>query len=90
MSIPYLRMAHERGLGIADLKDVEVAGEDIAGVNFGFKTRKSLVIWGDQLIRKGVLRPFERLLLHSPLVVWAPFASNLYHDWLWYPTIGWA
>jgi hypothetical protein len=88
LSIPYLRMAHERGLGVADLRDVEIAGEDIAAVNFGFTTRRSLVIWGDQLIRKGFLRPFERLLLHSPLMVWAPFASNVYHDWLWYPTIG--
>jgi uncharacterized protein (DUF362 family) len=88
MSIPFLRMAHERGLGIADLRDVELVGDDIAGVNFGFTTRKSFVIWGDQLIRKGWLRPLERILLHSPLVVWAPMASNLYHDWLWYPTIG--
>ena len=30
----------------------------------------------------------ERLLLHSPLMVWAPFASNVYHDFVWYPTIG--
>ena len=88
MAIPFLRMVHERGLGIANLKDIEIAGEEIADVNFGFKTRKSLVIWGDQLIRKGFLRPLERLLLHSPLVVWAPFASNVYHDWFWYPTIG--
>ncbi len=88
MSIPFLRMAHERGLGIADLKDIEIAGDPIVGVNFGFTTRRSFVIWGDQLIRKGWLRPLERLLLHSPLVVWAPMASNLYHDWLWYPTIG--
>jgi hypothetical protein len=27
-------------------------------------------------------------LLHSPLMVWAPFASNVYHDLLWYPTVG--
>ena len=88
MSIPYLRMAHERRLGVADLKEIEVVGEDISSVNFGFQTRKSLVIWGDQLIRKGFLRPLERLLLHSPLVVWAPIASNIYHDIFWYPTIG--
>jgi hypothetical protein len=88
MSIPFLRMAHERGLGIADLEDVEIAGDPIAGVNFGFTTRRSFVIWGDQLIRKGWLRPLERLLLHSPLAGWAPMASTLYHDWLWYPTIG--
>ena len=87
-TIPYLRMAHERQLGVANLADIEIVGEDVADVNFHFQTRKSLVIWGDQLIRKGFLRPLERLLLHSPLVVWAPFASNVYHDWVWYPTIG--
>jgi uncharacterized protein (DUF362 family) len=88
MDIPYIRMAHERGLGVGDLREVEIAGEDIAELNFGFKTRRSFVIWGDQMIRKGFLRPFERLLLHSPLVFWAPFASNVYHDLMWYPTIG--
>ena len=88
LSIPYLRMAHERGLGVGDLREVEVVGEDISGLNFGFKTRRSFVIWGDQMIRKGFLRAFERVLLHSPLVVWAPFASNVYHDLLWYPTVG--
>jgi hypothetical protein len=88
MEIPFLRMAHERGLGIADPKDIEIAGEDIRGVSYGFTSKRSFVIWGDQMIRLGFLRPLERLLLHSPLMVWAPFASNVYHDWIWYPTIG--
>src|ERR671919_155035 len=88
MSIPFLRMAHERGLGVADPRDIEIVGYDVSRENFGFKTRKSLVIWGDQMIRKGFLRPLERLLLHSPLMVWAPFASNVYHDLVWYPTVG--
>jgi uncharacterized protein (DUF362 family) len=88
MSIPFLRMAHERGLGVADLREIDLAGDDVSSENFGFTTRRSLVIWGDQMIRKGFLRPFERLLLHSPLMVWAPFASNVYHDWVWYPTVG--
>ena len=88
LSIPYIRMAHERGLGVGDLREIEVVGEDIQALDFGFKTRRSFVIWGDQMIRKGFLRAFERILLHSPLVVWAPFASNVYHDLLWYPTVG--
>src|SRR5882724_9714846 len=66
----------------------QVAIDAIAAKIMGFKTSRSLVIWGDQLIRRGPLRPLKRLLLHSPLVVWAPFASNVYHDLLWYPTIG--
>jgi uncharacterized protein (DUF362 family) len=88
LSIPFLRMAQERGLGIADPRDIELVGDDVSQENFGFRTRRSMVIWGDQMIRTGFLRPLERLLLHSPLMVWAPFASNVYHDLLWYPTIG--
>lgn len=88
MTIPYLRMCHERGLGVAHPDEIEVEGEDIEGVNFGFTVKRSFVIWGDQLIRKGWLQPLEKLLLHSPLVVWAPFASNVYHDMFWYPTVG--
>jgi uncharacterized protein (DUF362 family) len=88
MSIPFIRMAHERGLGIGDPRHIELVGDDVSNENFGFQTRKSLVIWGDQMIRKGFLRPLERVLLHSPLMVWAPMASNIYHDLMWYPTVG--
>jgi len=88
MTIPYLRMCDEMGLGVADPKKIEILGEDIAAVNFGFETKRSFVIWGDQMLRKGPLRFLEKPLLHTPLVAWAPFASNLYHDYFWYPTIG--
>src|SRR6266700_8174734 len=89
LSIPYLRMCQERGLGVADPRKIELVGDtDLASSSMGFKTSRSLVIWGDQLIRRGPLRPLKHLLLHTPLVAWAPFASNVYHDWLWYPTVG--
>ncbi|MFO7866883.1 MAG: DUF362 domain-containing protein [Candidatus Aminicenantes bacterium] len=88
MQIPYIRMCHERGLGTGDLTQIDVMGEDISTVDFGFESKRSFVIWGDQMLRKGFLRPFEKLLLHSPLIVWAPFASNVYHDFFWYPTAG--
>jgi len=88
MSIPYIRMCHERDLGTGDPQEIEIIGDDISAVNLHFKTRKSLVIWGDQMLRVGFLKFLERILLRSPLVVWAPFASNVYHDWMWYPTVG--
>jgi Domain of unknown function (DUF362) len=88
LAIPYLRMCHEREFGIADPAHIRVLGEDIATVNFDFRMHRSLVIWGDQLIRKGPLKALDKLLLHSPLMVWAPLASNVYHDFLWYPTVG--
>ena len=88
MEIPYIRMCDEMKLGTGNPNDIEIIGEDISEVNFGFSTKRSFVIWGDQMLRKGCLRFLEKLLLHSPLVFWAPLASNLYHDLLWYPTIG--
>ena len=88
MSIPYLSMCHERELGCAELGKIDVRGEDVSGENFGFKTSRSFVIWGDQMLRKGPLKFLERIALRSPLVAWAPLASNVYHDLLWYPTVG--
>jgi len=89
LSIPYLRMATEMGLGTARTDEIELAGDpELFAQDFGFQVKRSFVIWGDQMLRKGPLRFLEKVALHSPLVVWAPFASNLYHDYLWYPTIG--
>ncbi len=88
MSIPYIRMCHEHGLGTGNPSEIEIMGEDVSDINFHFKTKKSFVIWGDQMLRIGFLRFLEKILLKSPLVVWAPLASNIYHDWLWYPTVG--
>jgi uncharacterized protein (DUF362 family) len=88
LSIPYLRMCHERGLGLADPAQIEIRGEDVSGINLGFKVRRSLVIWGDQLLRRGALRFLEKPLLHTRAMAWAPLASNIYHDLLWYPTVG--
>ncbi len=88
LSIPYLGMCHERKLGVADRREIDLVGDDIAGMNLHFQTKRSLVIWGDQMLRKGPLQFMEKIALHSPLVVWAPLASNFYHDILWYPTVG--
>jgi uncharacterized protein (DUF362 family) len=88
MKVPYIRMCDEMGLGIGNPANIEVVGEDISKENFGFKTKRSFVIWGDQMLRRGPLRFLETIALHSPLVFWAPLASNIYHDYLWYPIIG--
>jgi hypothetical protein len=34
------------------------------------------------------LKPFEKILLQSPLVPWSYFASNFYHNVYWYPFVG--
>jgi len=88
LKIDYLRLCNEMGLGNAEMKNIEVVGADISGVDFGFRTRKSLVIWGDQMLRQGALKTIGRIALHPALMFWAPLASNLYHDFFWYPLVG--
>lgn len=88
LKIHYIKMAHDEGLGCGDPDQIEIAGDDIKALNFGFKTGKSMVVWGDQLFRKGALSFVEPLLFHTPLFNLCIAGSYLYHDWFWYPTVG--
>jgi hypothetical protein len=88
LKIPYLKIAHEMGLGCADIEKIKIYGDDVGNLNFRFKTKKSFVIFGDQQLRKGYLKFLKKIALHSPLWIWAPIASTFYHDFLWYPFIG--
>ena len=37
LSIKYIRLAHEHGLGVGDLREIELVGDDVSGENWGFK-----------------------------------------------------
>jgi uncharacterized protein (DUF362 family) len=88
LSIPFIRMAHEQGLGCGDPREIEVVGEDIAGVNFHFHVRDTLASRGQKLIYWGPLKPLEHFLLRTVLAPWSYAASYLYHDVFWYNCIG--
>ena len=89
MSIKFIRLAHEAGLGCGDPSEIDVVGEDISDVNWRFKASEStLASRGQHLIYWGPLKPLERLLLRSPIVPWAFLASNLYHNQYWLRLIG--
>ncbi|RLE38563.1 hypothetical protein DRJ17_03560 [Candidatus Woesearchaeota archaeon] len=87
MKIKFLKLAHDQGLGTADLRQIDVVGDSIKNINLRFKTFKSPVIFFDQLFRKR-LRFAEHLFFHTPLFRMFIFASEFYHDKLWYPTVG--
>jgi uncharacterized protein (DUF362 family) len=87
-SIAFIRLAHERGLGCGDVREIEVAGEDISAVNFHFQCGDTFASRGQKMIYWGGLKPLEHLLLWSPLAPWAYLASFLYHDVYWYNCVG--
>lgn len=89
LSIPFIRMAHEKGLGIGDPKEIEILGYDITQEpDWNFKVEDTFASRGQKMIYHGPLKPFEKVLLRSPLTPWSYFASNLYHNVYWYPFIG--
>ncbi|MBD3318557.1 DUF362 domain-containing protein, partial [Candidatus Woesearchaeota archaeon] len=88
MSIPFIKIAHDKGLGVGDPDQIDVIGEDISKENFHFTTGRSPVIFFDQFFRKGHGSFIEPLLFHTPLFKTAIFGSAFYHDKIWYNTIG--
>lgn len=88
-TIPFLRIADELGLGVGDPAGIEFVGdEDAAAERWNFVQEDTFASQGQKLIYHGALKPFESLLLRSPLVPWSYFASNFYHNVYWYPVVG--
>ena len=89
MSIEFIRLAHERGLGCGDVSEIQVLGEDISQVNWQFSgAENTFASRGQKMVYWGPLKPVENMLLRSPLVGLAYLASNLYHNGYWLNTIG--
>jgi len=88
MSIQFIRLAHEKGLGRGRIEEIEVVGEDISKINFGFTVGDNVASKVGDLFWFSPLKIFQRLLFRTPLVYIFVFASAFYHDRLWYPLKG--
>ena len=89
MSIDFIRIAHEKGLGCGDLREIEIVGDPEAAKErwafvgpfkkMTFASRmQHLIYWGP------LKKPIE-WSLKTILAPWAYLASVAYHDSFWYP-----
>ena len=89
LSLKFIRLAHEAGLGCGDVREIDIVGEDISNVNFHFNgAADTFASRGQKLIYWGPLKPLEKFLLRTAIAPWSYAASILYHDYYWYPFIG--
>ena len=89
MSIPFIRLADEHGLGRGTFSEIDVVGEDIEEVNWGFSAAENtFASRGQKLIYWGPLKSLENVLLRSFITPWAYAASNLYHNAYWLKVVG--
>ena len=88
LSIDYIRIAHEEGLGVGDPREIEVLGEDVSQVNLNFSVGDNMASRVGDLFWFSPLKVLQYFLFHTPLVYLFVFGSAFYHDFLWFPTKG--
>lgn len=88
MKIDYIRLAHEDGLGVGRIEEIEVLGEDISEMNFRFSVGDNFPSRFGDLFWFSPLKKIQKILFHTPLVYLFVFASYFYHDRIWWPFVG--
>lgn len=88
LKVKYIRLAHELGLGTGNPKEIEVIGEDISNVNFGFFVGRNLAARAGHTLWFGPLKQLQHFFFRTPLVYLFVFASYIYHDYIWWPLKG--
>ena len=85
LSIKYIRLAHEQGLGVGDVREIELVGDDVSGVDWGFRVGYSshtLLAW---LSWYGPTKFLQKLLFHTPLVIVPTLIGEVEQDYLNWP-----
>jgi len=89
MDYDFIRLAHERGLGVGRFSEIELVGDvDAAAENWGFRTGNNAASRVGKAMWFGPLRSLQRLMFHTPIVYAFILASAVYHDYVWYPLHG--
>lgn len=88
--VKFIRLAHERGLGCGDPREIEIAGDtDAAAENWHFVGPFRKMTFASRMQHRIYWGPLRKPLewsLRTFLAPWAYIASVLYHDTFWYPT----
>lgn len=83
--IDYIRLAHEHNLGIGDVRDIELVGDDVTQENWEFAVGRnvhSILAW---MAWYGPTQLFQKLIMQTPLVYIPIFVSAFNHDYLHWP-----
>jgi hypothetical protein len=88
--LPCIALSHEHGLGTGDPAEIEIVGDtDAANENWHFNVGVNLATGvGRMFWHDTPLKYIQKLFFHTPLVNLFIFASELYHDKIWYKIKG--
>lgn len=85
MSIKYINLAHNQGLGVGDPREIELVGDDVSNENWHFKVGHNLHQFMGWLTWFGPTKFLQKLITHT-FIVNIPIAfSEVYHDVFHWP-----
>src|SRR5215212_9369301 len=91
MSIKFIRMAHDLGLGCGDPREIEIVGDvSAANENWHFVGPFKKMTFASRMQHKIYWGPMKKPIewsLKTVLAPWAYIASVVYHDSFWYPVL---
>jgi uncharacterized protein (DUF362 family) len=85
MSLEYIKVAHDDGLGVGDPRDIEIVGDDISQESWGFSVGDNLASRFGDVMWFGALKRFQKAFFHTPLVNVFVLGSEMYHDYYRWP-----
>jgi uncharacterized protein (DUF362 family) len=85
LSIKYIRLAHEQGLGCGDPRQIELVGDDVTAESWGFKIGHNSHTFLAWLAWYGPTKVFQKLVLRTPFVVVPTFIGEVEQDYMFWP-----
>lgn len=85
LSIKYIRLAHDQGLGVGDVREIELVGDDVSNENWNFKVGYSTHTFLAWLSWYGPTRAFQKLLFRTPIVAIPTFIGEAEQDYMYWP-----
>jgi hypothetical protein len=87
LSIRYIRLAHEAGLGVGDPRDIRLVGHpELEHESWGFRVGDNGASRVGDIVWFGPLKPMQNVLMRTPLVNLFILGSEVYHDYYRWPT----
>jgi len=87
LSIRYISLAHERGLGTGDPREITMVGDDVSEESWGFSVGDNGASMIGDLMWFGPMKRFQNFFFRTPLVNLFIFGSEAYHDYYRWPLL---
>ncbi len=85
MSIKYINLAHQAGLGVGKPEDIELVGHDVSQENWHFQVGDNLASRVGHLLWFSPLKRMQNFFFRTPLVNVFILGSEAYHDYFRWP-----